>query len=84
MLLGMEVECEEKPALVPSLFPFFSPTLYFSTANERGSLQLSTDTNMTDNWHVLYEIFFSLLIHSWAAAYWTEAIVEMEDELSHT
>lgn len=38
MLLGMEVECEEKPALVPSLFPFFSPTLYFSTANERVEL----------------------------------------------
>ncbi|KAK0155434.1 Tubulin polyglutamylase TTLL4 [Merluccius polli] len=26
---------EERSALVPSLFPFFPPTLYFSTANER-------------------------------------------------
>lgn len=27
---------EEQPALVPSLFPRIPPTLYFSTANEKG------------------------------------------------
>lgn len=36
MLLGAEEDLEEKPALVPSLFPFVAPTLYFSTANEKG------------------------------------------------
>ncbi|XP_072301123.1 tubulin monoglutamylase TTLL4 [Eucyclogobius newberryi] len=35
MLLGVEDDREEKPALVSSLFPFFPPTLYFSTANEK-------------------------------------------------
>ncbi|KAG7262975.1 hypothetical protein CRUP_029403, partial [Coryphaenoides rupestris] len=30
------VGVEERSALIPSLFPFFPPTLYFSTANERG------------------------------------------------
>lgn len=38
MLLGAEDDREEKPALVPSLFPFFPPTLYFSTANEKVEL----------------------------------------------
>lgn len=36
MLLGVEDDREERPALVPSLFPFIAPTLYFSTANEKG------------------------------------------------
>lgn len=36
MVLGSEEEREERPALVPSLFPFIPPTLYFSTANEKG------------------------------------------------
>lgn len=36
MLLGPEEDLEEKPALVPSLFPFVAPTLYFSMANEKG------------------------------------------------
>lgn len=36
MLLGAEDDREEKPALVPSLFPLIPPTLYFSTANEKG------------------------------------------------
>lgn len=36
MLLGAEEDLEEKPALVPSLFPFVPPTLYFSTASEKG------------------------------------------------
>ncbi|KAG7322411.1 hypothetical protein KOW79_013757 [Hemibagrus wyckioides] len=31
-------ELEVKPALVPSLFPFRPPTLYFSTANEKVEL----------------------------------------------
>ncbi|XP_078142272.1 tubulin monoglutamylase TTLL4 [Centroberyx gerrardi] len=31
----MEDEREERPALVPSLFPLFPSTLYFSTASER-------------------------------------------------
>ncbi|XP_029936370.1 tubulin monoglutamylase TTLL4 isoform X2 [Myripristis murdjan] len=35
---GVDEDREEKPALVPSLFPFFPPTLYFSTANERVEL----------------------------------------------
>lgn len=38
MLLGPEEDLEEKPALVPSLFPFVAPTLYFSTANEKVEL----------------------------------------------
>lgn len=38
MLFGAEDDREEKPALVPSLFPFFPPTLYFSTANEKVEL----------------------------------------------
>ncbi|XP_026151395.1 tubulin monoglutamylase TTLL4 isoform X2 [Mastacembelus armatus] len=38
MLLGAEDHREERPALVPSLFPLFSPTLYFSTANEKVEL----------------------------------------------
>ncbi|KAJ0006027.1 hypothetical protein NQD34_015921 [Periophthalmus magnuspinnatus] len=38
MLLGAEDDREEKPALVLSLFPFFPPTLYFSTANEKVEL----------------------------------------------
>lgn len=38
MLLEAEDDREEKPALVPSLFPFFPPTLYFSTANEKVEL----------------------------------------------
>eukprot|EP00064_Thunnus_orientalis_P008415 superscaffoldBa00000998_g8438 len=37
MSLEVEDEREERPALVPSLFPFFPPTLYFSTANEKES-----------------------------------------------
>lgn len=36
MLLGAEDDREERPALVPSLFPLIPPTLYFSTANEKG------------------------------------------------
>lgn len=32
----VEDDREVKPALVPSLFPFRPPTLYFSTADERG------------------------------------------------
>lgn len=38
MSLGADDYREEKPALVPSLFPFFPPTLYFSTANEKVEL----------------------------------------------
>ncbi|RVE57802.1 hypothetical protein OJAV_G00202890 [Oryzias javanicus] len=38
MVLGTEEEREERPALVPSLFPFLPPTLYFSTANEKVEL----------------------------------------------
>ncbi|XP_049904584.1 tubulin polyglutamylase TTLL4 isoform X1 [Epinephelus moara] len=38
MSLGAEDDREEKPALVPSLFPFIPPTLYFSTANEKVEL----------------------------------------------
>lgn len=38
MFLGAEDDREEKPALVPSLFAFFPPTLYFSTANEKVEL----------------------------------------------
>uniref|UniRef100_A0A3P9M480 Tubulin tyrosine ligase-like family, member 4 n=1 Tax=Oryzias latipes TaxID=8090 RepID=A0A3P9M480_ORYLA len=38
MVLGSEEEREERPALVPSLFPFIPPTLYFSTANEKVEL----------------------------------------------
>ncbi|XP_037344019.2 tubulin polyglutamylase TTLL4 [Pungitius pungitius] len=33
-----EDEREERPALVPSLFPFVAPTLYFSTADEKVEL----------------------------------------------
>lgn len=50
MLLGAEEDLEEKPALVPSLFPFVAPTLYFSTANEKGqdrSLARSRDPRTT-------------------------------------
>lgn len=36
MLLESEADGEERPALVPSLFPLMPPTLYFSTANEKG------------------------------------------------
>lgn len=36
MSCELEENREVKPALVPSLFPFRPPTLYFSTANERG------------------------------------------------
>ncbi|KAM8854989.1 tubulin monoglutamylase TTLL4 isoform 2-T2 [Spinachia spinachia] len=35
---GAEDEREERPALVPSLFPFVAPTLYFSTAEEKVEL----------------------------------------------
>ncbi|XP_074551226.1 tubulin monoglutamylase TTLL4 isoform X2 [Halichoeres trimaculatus] len=38
MLLEAEDDREEKPALVPSLFPFVPPTLYFSTASEKVEL----------------------------------------------
>nr|XP_046259954.1 tubulin polyglutamylase TTLL4 isoform X2 [Scatophagus argus] len=38
MLLGVEDDREEKPALVSSLFPLIPPTLYFSTANEKVEL----------------------------------------------
>lgn len=38
MSLGTEDDREERPALVPSLFPFIPPTLYFSTANEKVEL----------------------------------------------
>ncbi|XP_059198261.1 tubulin polyglutamylase TTLL4 isoform X2 [Centropristis striata] len=38
MSLGTEDEREERPALVPSLFPFFPPTLYFSSATEKVEL----------------------------------------------
>ncbi|KAI3356017.1 hypothetical protein L3Q82_017287 [Scortum barcoo] len=38
MSLGAEDDREEKPALVPSLFPHMPPTLYFSTANEKVEL----------------------------------------------
>lgn len=36
MSLETEDDREEKPALVPSLFPLIAPTLYFSTADEKG------------------------------------------------
>lgn len=36
MSLGPGDSQEEQPALVPSLFPRIPPTLYFSTANEKG------------------------------------------------
>lgn len=36
MSLGPEKDIEERPALVPSLFPLMPPTLYFSTADEKG------------------------------------------------
>lgn len=39
MLLGVEDDREERPALVPSLFPLIPPTLYFSTANEKGQVR---------------------------------------------
>ncbi|XP_068185774.1 tubulin monoglutamylase TTLL4 isoform X2 [Antennarius striatus] len=38
MLLGVGDDREERPALVPSLFPLIPPTLYFSTANEKVEL----------------------------------------------
>ncbi|XP_038577230.1 tubulin polyglutamylase TTLL4 [Micropterus salmoides] len=38
MSLGAEDDREERPALVPSLFPFIPPTLYFSTASEKVEL----------------------------------------------
>ncbi|KAM4731682.1 tubulin monoglutamylase TTLL4 isoform 1-T2 [Anableps anableps] len=38
MILGVEDDREERPALVPSLFPLMPPTLYFSTANEKVEL----------------------------------------------
>ncbi|XP_054471592.1 tubulin polyglutamylase TTLL4 [Anoplopoma fimbria] len=38
MSLGAEDDREERPALVPSLFPFIAPTLYFSTADEKVEL----------------------------------------------
>ncbi|KAG7331003.1 hypothetical protein KOW79_004972 [Hemibagrus wyckioides] len=38
MRCELEDDREVKPALVPSLFPFRPPTLYFSTANERVEL----------------------------------------------
>ncbi|XP_072253678.1 tubulin monoglutamylase TTLL4 [Leuresthes tenuis] len=38
MVLEAEDSREERPALVPSLFPLFAPTLYFSTANEKVEL----------------------------------------------
>ncbi|XP_035986808.1 tubulin polyglutamylase TTLL4 [Fundulus heteroclitus] len=38
MILGVEGDREERPALVPSLFPLIPPTLYFSTANEKVEL----------------------------------------------
>ncbi|XP_047011881.1 tubulin polyglutamylase TTLL4 isoform X2 [Ictalurus punctatus] len=38
MSCELEDDREVKPALVPSLFPFRPPTLYFSTANERVEL----------------------------------------------
>ncbi|KAM9347778.1 tubulin monoglutamylase TTLL4 [Symphorus nematophorus] len=38
MSLGAEDDREERPALVPSLFPLIPPTLYFSTANEKVEL----------------------------------------------
>lgn len=36
MSLEPEDPGEERPALVPSLFPLIPPTLYFSTAHEKG------------------------------------------------
>ncbi|KAM9364450.1 tubulin monoglutamylase TTLL4 isoform 2-T3 [Pholidichthys leucotaenia] len=38
MLVGSEGGGEEQPALVPSLFPYVPPTLYFSTADEKVEL----------------------------------------------
>ncbi|KAM7406948.1 hypothetical protein PAMA_002923 [Pampus argenteus] len=38
MSLEVEDDREERPALVPSLFPLFPSTLYFSTANEKVEL----------------------------------------------
>lgn len=38
MSLGVENDREERPALVPSLFPLMPPTLYFSTAEEKGTI----------------------------------------------
>ncbi|XP_031729863.1 tubulin monoglutamylase TTLL4 [Anarrhichthys ocellatus] len=38
MSLGAEDDREERPALVPSLFAFIAPTLYFSTADEKVEL----------------------------------------------
>ncbi|XP_015255803.1 PREDICTED: tubulin polyglutamylase TTLL4 [Cyprinodon variegatus] len=38
MVLEAEDDREERPALVPSLFPLIPPTLYFGTANEKVEL----------------------------------------------
>lgn len=38
MLSAVEDDRDERPALVPSLFPLVPPTLYFSTANEKVEL----------------------------------------------
>lgn len=40
MVLEAEDDREERPALVPSLFPLIPPTLYFGTANEKGQERL--------------------------------------------
>ncbi|XP_028291413.1 tubulin monoglutamylase TTLL4 isoform X2 [Gouania willdenowi] len=37
-LMSVDDDAEERPALVPSLFPLVPPTLYFSTANEKVEL----------------------------------------------
>ncbi|XP_028249913.1 tubulin monoglutamylase TTLL4 [Parambassis ranga] len=49
MLLGAEDNREERPALVPSLFPLIPPTLYFSTINEKVEL-LSVEQRRLLKW----------------------------------
>lgn len=49
MSLEVEDDREEKPALVPSVFPHFPPTLYFSNANEKVEL-LPTEQRRLLKW----------------------------------
>lgn len=86
MLLGADEDLEEKPALMPSLFPFVAPTLYFSTANEKGQPQRRhpanrvTSAHSRPHWPAAVRVF---VLCSGAAAGGAATAAEVEDEHCH-
>lgn len=73
MSLGTDGDREERPALVPSLFPLMPPTLYFSTADEKGINSAANDIGQVYCVKSLickvHSYFYSCSLKCWTAFY---------------